>query len=207
MHWEVLIVPLIALGVWILGTLFKTEDNAKQQQQRRPGTRPPGGMRPPVTDLDRFLADARQRRQESDGGRLPTPAAPVRGAPPRPTPPPPRADGQRARSRPATAPSRPARKQPTFTGPVPVEVLPDPVRVAPAAPEVPVEVVPFAKTPPAAPARPKVQQPTSPVVAQVLNLLRSPQSAGAAFVLREILGAPLSKRPGGPGRSGLPFAR
>jgi hypothetical protein len=34
----------------------------------------------------------------------------------------------------------------------------------------------------------------SPILAQVATLLRSPQAAGAAFVLREILDQPLSKR-------------
>jgi hypothetical protein len=204
MHWEVLIVPLIALGVWILGTLFKPEDNTKQQQQRRLGPRGPGGSRPPVTDLDRFLAEARQRRQEIDGGRLPTP--PVRPAPPRPTPPPPRSDGQRTtmRSRPAVPQTRPPRKPMPLPGPVPVEVLPDPVPAQ--AVEVPVEVLTQVKMP-APPPPPSAKQPPSPIVAQVLALLRTPQSTGTAFVLREILGAPLSKRPGGPGHPGPPIWR
>jgi hypothetical protein len=200
MHWEVLIVPLIALGVWILGTLFKPEDNPRQQPQRRPGTGGPGGSRPPVSDLDRFLADARRRREESEGSRLPIPQA----APPRPAPPPPRAEGMQTRARPPAAVPRQVRKRPSLPTAVPVEVRPEPVPVVPVA-EVPVEAVPLPKPPPPPPRQ--VSKPPSPVVAQVLALLRSPQSAGTAFVLREVLGAPLSRRGAGPGRSGLPFAR
>jgi hypothetical protein len=81
------------------------------------------------------------------------------------------------------------------------------VPVTPVA-EVPVEVVPQAKSLPPPPPPPGAKkQPPSPIVAQVLALLRTPQSTGTAFVLREILGPPLSRRPGGPGRSGLPIDR
>ena len=42
MNWEILIVPLIALGVWILSTVFKNEtDVAKHHQPGSPAGRPP----------------------------------------------------------------------------------------------------------------------------------------------------------------------
>src|SRR6516164_3785374 len=79
MHWEILIIPLIALGVWILGTLFKGED-----ERNKRGARGPGGSvrrappRRPVTDLDRFLEESRRRREAEERERaLPVP-------PPRP---------------------------------------------------------------------------------------------------------------------------
>ena len=68
MQWELLIIPLIAVGVWILGTLFKTgEEEIARKGARRPGS--PSGRttgRRPVTDLDRFLEDARRRREKEE---------------------------------------------------------------------------------------------------------------------------------------------
>ncbi len=80
MHWEILIIPLIALGVWLLGTLFKNENEVAKRGPRRPGSpagRPPG--RRPVTDLDRFLEEARRRREAEERRKAPS-ASPARPA-------------------------------------------------------------------------------------------------------------------------------
>src|SRR5947209_3848958 len=68
MHWEILIIPLIALGVWILGTLFRgVEDERQRNRPRRPGE---GGSRVPPrrsgTDLERFLEESRRRREAAE---------------------------------------------------------------------------------------------------------------------------------------------
>ena len=79
MHWEILTIPLIALGVWIIGTLFKSEDEKTKKDGPVRGKiagRPPG--RRPVTNLDRFLEELPPPR----GGR-PSQRRPSR-SPPRP---------------------------------------------------------------------------------------------------------------------------
>ena len=100
MHWEILIIPLIALGVWILGTLFKTgEDDKMKKGVRRPGSvSGRGSGRRPVTDLDRFLDEARRRREAEERPKPSPPPAPTRPkiavSPPRQRPAPPREEAR-----------------------------------------------------------------------------------------------------------------
>src|SRR5436309_830911 len=65
MHWEIFLIPLIAMGVWLLGTIFRNAEEERARMARRPpgegGLRVP--QRRPVTDLDRFLEEARRRRE------------------------------------------------------------------------------------------------------------------------------------------------
>src|SRR5205814_7245300 len=66
---EILIIPLIALAVWVLQYIFRGPDenkppNRTRPGQARPGTRPP--QRRPVTDLDRYLEETRRRRQQEE---------------------------------------------------------------------------------------------------------------------------------------------
>jgi hypothetical protein len=220
MHWEVLIVPLIALGVWILGTLFRSEEEKRTQAPvRRPqGARVPGGGRP-VTDLDRFLEEARRRREAAEK-RLPVP--PDRSDEPvvvRPTPP--RKTPEARPVRPSERLQPPARPVPTArpVEAVPVAIpvatpVPTPAPAPPPAPRprlaevvletvaqpVPALAVPEPPPPLAMPETsslaavvPRVQS-LSPALAQAYALLRSPQTAAAAFVLREILDRPLCQR-------------
>src|SRR5262249_53877723 len=90
MHWEVLIIPLIAIGVWVLSTIFKSVEDERQKERLRrgPGSQG-GGPRPrrPVTDLDRFLEEARRRRQTAAQPR-PEPVQEVRPRPSEQPPPP-----------------------------------------------------------------------------------------------------------------------
>src|SRR5262245_43473698 len=70
--WELLLIILVPLGVWFLSTVFKGEDD-------RPGNRPPREAKPqqqrrPVSDLDRFLEEARRRREAAEQ-RRPQPEA------------------------------------------------------------------------------------------------------------------------------------
>jgi len=193
MHWEILIIPLIALGVWILGTLFKGEDERLKKDVRRPGNfsgRAPA--RRPVTDLDRFLEEARLRREAEEKRKTP-PAPPPR--PPIARPP----LGQRPPRQRETSP-RPARPPirieevpvaiPT-TGPVATSVVPEAVLVVPR----PQPVAEMPSSPPSSPA-PTTTRDTrpSPILQQVRSLLSKPQTAGTAFVLREIFDRPLCMR-------------
>src|SRR5579872_5684220 len=103
MHWEVLIIPLIALGVWILGTIFRTEEEKAKGRPRRPGEG--GGRSPqrrPTTELDRFLEEARRRREAAERRQQPEPSA----RPPEPRP-------QVVRP---PAPARPVERRPSAHG-------------------------------------------------------------------------------------------
>jgi hypothetical protein len=183
MHWEILIIPLIALGVWILGTLFKTgEDDKTKKNLRRPGgVSGRGSGRRPVTDLDRFLEEARRRREVEERPK-PPPSAPVRPTTPRPS------------QRPALQ-----RETPPVAPPVARRVeAPPVVSVArpvaqPARAEPVLVAAPTRDEPPPAPTVTRPTQP-SPILLQVRSLLSKPQTAGAAFVLREIFDRPLSLR-------------
>jgi hypothetical protein len=64
-NWEMLIIPLIALGVWILSAIFR---GAEEERDKERLAKPPEQgrrMRQPrraQTELDRFLDEARNRR-------------------------------------------------------------------------------------------------------------------------------------------------
>jgi hypothetical protein len=189
MHWEILIIPLIALGVWILGTLFKTgEDDKMKRGVRRPGSvAGRGPSRRPVTDLDRFLEEARRRREQEERPKPP------------PAPPPARASVARPPLR--ERPTRPRETPPRVAAPVirapeaPVALpvarpIEQPAFVEPVVAATPPRDVPSSSTP--APATRPV--PTSPILQQVRSLLSKPQTAGTAFVLREIFDRPLCMR-------------
>jgi hypothetical protein len=183
MHWEILIIPLIALGVWILSTLFKGgEDDRFKKGVRRPGDiagrTPP---RRPVTDLDRFLEEARQRREAEERRQAPPPP-PIRSVVTKPP--------LRERSSPSreTIPPRPA---PTAIrkGEAPVAIpAARPSRIEPVAVEAPIT-----EAAPPAPIMMRESRP-SPIVQQVHSLLSKPQTAGMAFILREIFAPPLCRR-------------
>jgi hypothetical protein len=199
MHWELLIIPLIAVGVWVLGTVFRGAEDERQKalRQRRPagGARPP--QRRPATDLDRFLEEARRRREAA---ARPEPPPPPAARPAEPRRPEPRPLRQREPERPAAVtrrpepPPRPA--PPARPKAEPVVAVRRAEPVAEARPAVVVEAVPAPPPPPPVPVV-EVRARTAigaAVQDQVAALLRSPQAAGAAFVLQEVLGPPLCRR-------------
>jgi hypothetical protein len=191
MHWEILIIPLIALGVWILGTIFKGEEERARgpNRPRGPGE---GRTRRPVTDLDRFLEEARRRR---DGEKRPPRTAVARPAPVIPeaqsvrVPRPPK-----AREVSLPEPTRRA-EQPATIIPfvLPVE-SPPPVEPSPAPSLEPTTTVKHVTAGAPAALSPSRQQGASPILQQVRSLLNKPQTAGTAFVLREIFDRPLCQR-------------
>jgi len=195
MHWEILIIPLIALVVWILGTLFKSEDDRTKRGARRPGA--PSGRAParrPVTDLDRFLEEARRRRESEEKRKAPPPPPPrpVVSRPPLSERP----------SRPRETPPRPSLRTEEVPVALPVaRPVPQPatpreavVEAALAVPR-PQSVAEVASPPPAPPV-PVTTRDTrpSPILQQVRTLLSKPQTAGTAFVLREIFDRPRCMR-------------
>ncbi len=193
MQWEILIIPLIALGVWILGTLFKSEDDKTKKLVGRRGnlsSRTPPGRRG-VTDLDRFLEEARRRREPEERRKVP--------------PTPSRAEAVRPPVR-----ERPPRQQPSPRVVTPVSIqeeaviaLPVPRPVAPPPVAQPTPALPSPNlgegrmgAPPTreAPPPPAPATRSSPIAQQVRSLLSKPQTAATAFVLREIFDRPLCKR-------------
>jgi hypothetical protein len=176
-HWEILIIPLLGLVVWILSTIFKGEDpnEVRMRTRRADGNRP--GQRRATAPEGAVIVPPRRRSSVDDA--LQTTAAP-----------PPVRVVQR--------PSRPRR----LAVPVPVQILEEPpvllpvreldVTVTLPVPQ-PAVILPSVMPPPSTPqpARPRA---VSPVLGQVFQLLRSPRSAAVAVVLREILDRPVGQR-------------
>src|SRR5438874_2417353 len=204
---EFWIVPVIAAGVFILGSLLRNREEERKQGRRGPGDDAGQLRRRSSTDLDRFLEEARRRRQMGETPpappprpverpvsrpRIETPVTPQRRRPPQP------------KAQPAATPRRASRPgipqviavaEPVLEAVPVLEHLPPSLRAPPAPPSAPAR--PDAPTG-AVVSRPTVSAPLAPVAA----LLRSPKGLRAAFVLQEVLGPPLSRRrPGTPPRS------
>jgi hypothetical protein len=181
MNWQIWIVPVIALAVWIL--LQMRAPDAPPQQPRQ---RPPEGDRPrqPSGDVGRFLEEIERLRRQAAPERRERPpmveAAPVESTGPaafeRPSPPPPRVEKPKKVKKPR---------------PVPVTV------VAPAA------ALPILDVLPVDPPRPHVaptvaapQKPRriAPAAAQLTSLLQTPGSLQTAILLQEVLGPPRCRR-------------
>jgi hypothetical protein len=223
MGFEVFLILLVPLGVWILSSVFKSEDE-------RPGSRQGNGSRPtaqrrPVTDLERFLEEARRRRESADKRQQPEGEAPARPAPSREVRP--SSGSERRPARTPPPPPQPRRRQ--VEGPAPrsnrppvlLEAVPDsstvvltpriepprpeprrvePLRPLPAEPSrsmpVPAPTPVVSAAPPLPPAPPVAGSRTAPppAVAQLVELLRSPRSAATAIILREVFDQPLCRR-------------
>jgi hypothetical protein len=214
---EVLIIPLIALAVWILQYIFRGPEenkpgNRPRPGQARPGTRPPQQRRP-VTDLDRYLEETRRRRQQEESRpvvvaeAVPEPERRRPSAPPRPpvARPAPRVE----RRPPRLAP--PVPEPPRRPSSLPETVRPLLVEPAPVVAPIPEAFPTRGLTPPprapepnldtAAPAaaidtrsRAQRRADASPLLGELTRLFRSPQGMAAALVLQEVLGKPLSQR-------------
>jgi hypothetical protein len=189
MGWEVLI-PVIAIAVWILSSLLRGSEDDRQVNRPRAGNggRDPeaGPARRPVNDIDRFLQEVQRRRQSEPPTRTPPPPRPMPEAP---------VPSPRSRRRavpPAEFPPlRPAPPPPRME-PVEVEavvVVPAPVPVAR-----PAERAPRPPEPPPPPPRPAPSVPVSSAGGQLMALLRSPQTLQTAVLLHEILGPPRCRR-------------
>jgi hypothetical protein len=214
MDWPWIIFTMVGVGVWILVSVFRKAEEERQRNLPRPAPRGPnrGPGQRPMTDLDRFLEEARRRR---DQGQRPAQtieipqALPVNRAPRSP----------RETRRPAAArpPARRAEFVPSVRRSV-SERRPENIPTVTAAPTPPkpshlveVEVVsqdeqgrlsglpsviqalPTPVSPLGGVLAHRVR-PISPVVAHLPALLRNPQTTAAAFVLREIFGPPVCRR-------------
>jgi hypothetical protein len=203
--WQILVIPLLLFAAWLLSNLFKAGDDSKDASSLNRGDfrKPP--PRQVSSDLDRFLAQTRQRRDIKGQQRQAIPRSEGRPA----TQPGRHPQRLRDQSLAATTPAvrrSPSSPPPVTTGrPVLLELAPDqgvpqPVplashvepRIAP-----PVEVV--ASTASILGSTPGLGTGKNPLSSSVLNqvipLLRSPQSAAVGLVLREVLDRPRCHRP------------
>ena len=168
--WELLIIPVVVVGVWILRTLLQNAEEAKG-----------AGQKPQkVTDLDRFLREVRRRKEAGERESAP----PRRVA--RTEEPPPR--GERRSEPKPRAKWRTAAQEEAIPLALPVD---EPAT----APMVTVLSVLEAPPLPAMPAS-SILEPRVPSAALVgiRPLLASRDGLWKAVILHEVLGPPLSRR-------------
>jgi hypothetical protein len=218
-NWFFWLLPVIALGIWILSNLLTNREEEKRPA--RPVRRPAAGdesgrpQQPVLTDLDRFLQEVNRRRQAAEAraanpaqARPPVPApVPIAERParvPRPEPAPPRVrpvpTSQPAR-RSTPRPSPPVRRSSTRDEPplaLPVEVVV--ARASDRVPERAAIIFPAAAPAPVAPPNSPEEAPPpvrrSQSSGSLRELLTSRDSVRTAIVLREIFDPPLAARTG-----------
>jgi hypothetical protein len=207
---EFLLILLVPLGVWIFSSIFRSDDS---KSSPRPATaNRNSGQRRPVSDLERFLEEARRRREaserraqpEGNAAPRPQPQREVRPVPQReqrparqPAPPPQRRSVETAAQRPRgpvllepVDDQRPAARSATPATPRRTEPAPAPVPVAVvAAPDPASSLALLPLLIPSAGAKP-----LSPALQQLRDLLRTPSTVGTAVILNEIFNRPLSSR-------------
>lgn len=198
-NWIKLLVPLIALAVWILSNMAKNREEPRRNQR---SPTPPDMDSPPrprraPTDVDRFLEEVRRRRESGEKKSPPL----LREAP---------ASREQTRSRPVSGPVaepvvRPHRPAPTSEeGPkqrsprrsaaqeaVPVAKIVSP----PPLPQLtPAQVAEQASIAALGQPGQMAAKDVSPAIKQLFGLLKSPQTMQTAVLLREILEAPRCRR-------------
>ncbi|MCS7044967.1 MAG: hypothetical protein NZO58_01295 [Gemmataceae bacterium] len=197
--WVQWIIPVVALAAWIIHQLASSQQQqAKKAPAARPDDRPPAPPRRRASqELEQFLREAKQRKLRSvelAEDEVVVVAEPVELPPAAPIP----------------------QRTPVRRDPLPVRRVEPPRRVelaeAEAAGAVPltpqakvVEAPSSPPAPPPGPARPEdayaqqgrlARRGVSPLAPLVRQLLSNRRSLQAAFVLRDILDRPLSKRRG-----------
>jgi hypothetical protein len=216
--WEALIIPLIALAVWILGAIFRGGEQ-QQERERRPRPGPEGGRarppRRPTSELDRFLEEARARRkpappvetERSQPEPVMLEAVPVETPPEKPRERPPPSPERRPKPRPPVATTTPV--APPVRVPVAQPLtMPAPVVPAPPPPGPVMEMAGPTQKPQGEPAPAISVPPTrlrrpSAAALKLLEMLRDKQSLATAVMLREVFDRPVALR----GSAGVPITR
>jgi hypothetical protein len=176
------ILPVIIFAVWVLQQVLR---NREVDEPVRPKPGGPAPNRNPTNDIDRFLQEIDRLRRKPPEERGEPVEKPVPRPVPRARPVPPVVPRARPVPRPSARPSES----------VPAVVVID----APQAqPSVVTSLPPLPALPPTDPRAPQVDRRGDrnlpPIIATTLNLLRSPQTLAAAFVLQEVLDPPKCKR-------------
>lgn len=186
------VIPVIALGVWVITQVIRSSNEVKKVPERR-GPQP---RRSSTSDIDRFLEEINRRRQQQQQMEREQADAPVVQpvAPPPPPPPPVQARPQRQRTSsrqkyPGYAPP-PVRRRPAtvVVEPVGPRSAAEPIVIAEViAPEVGSAGLSFQPVP-------EIRTPKAPRHIEQLRQLLSRDGLRAAVLLNEILGPPRSKR-------------
>ena len=172
MDWPVLIIALIPIAVWILATIFRGVEEAQEKNRPRNDGAQVKVPRRPAGELDRFLDEARRRREPTPPRREVPTAEPVlleRAPVEMPIPRPVRREEPKPRSK---AEPRPV--------PVPMPAV--------------VVAVPEPAPPPPPPRLVRPPRPTSPLLTRLGGMMRDRDSLALAFVLREVFDRPVSQR-------------
>lgn len=198
MHWEYLI-PIVVLGVYILSSLLRNQEEEKRADRQRQGADPDRMAQPRAAqrsgnDIDRFLDEVNRRRRQAAERAPAAPQRPTRSIP-------------TARPVPASRSPRPAQQPPPARPPAPprrppVELVPQPREAPPVAEVVevlpvlePLEPQPAPTPPPAEPSFPATA-PRSAVPERnlLVSLLQSREGLRTALLLKIILDPPSCKR-------------
>lgn len=190
MRWEVLLVPLIAMVVAILASVFRGAEEAKRRNNnQRQGTGPESQRERPRTDssgIDQFLEEIRRRQAERQDSarttqremRKPRQAPPTAPAEERPMPP-------------VELPPQPPRRREVPILAVALEV---PIVPAIAVPEVPIARPVFSAAPVVNVPRTEGTAAAGAVRTHLAAILKTKPGLRTAFVLREIFDTPMCQR-------------
>lgn len=197
-----IIILLIGAGMWLLQYIFRDDEEEQRQQRRRhPANRPrprPSSSRPRSqssgggsSDLDRFLEEARRRRQSKNQQEPVVEAELVRETPPQRPPKP------KPRSRPKASQ---AQTPPPAPRPRPAEPVVE-VREYTAEAEIPIQVVPEniddIEMDVDLKSRAERQKGVTFTSMKEVEKILESNGFAPAVVLAEILKPPLSRRNGG----------
>ena len=184
--WEGFIIPGIAFVIWIISSLAGANKNAPPNPNA--GAKNLGlGNQPPLSDLERFFQEAKQRRAKPDPVPFASPNAESTAA--------------KVKQRPTKSPFKRSKVESS-----PNPFLIDQIASALEAPAIPVqgslikkleneaEVLPPSPATISKDSKRKFASKTSPLIAEALALLKSPKVIGSALVLQEILQPPLCMR-------------
>ena len=184
--WEGFIIPGIAFVIWVISSLAGGNKNAPPNPKAGAKNLGPGN-RAPLSDLERFFQEAKQRRAKPD----PVPFVPLNAE----------ANAPKVKQRPTKNTFKRNKVEST-----PNPFLIDQNASALEAPAIPVQgaeikkVANEAEVLPPSPAtitkdsKRKFASKTSPLIAEALALLKGPKVIGSALVLQEILQPPLCMR-------------
>jgi hypothetical protein len=211
MEWIKFVVPLIAVAVWILANLARSQQRPPVRRPPLPGPGDKGEVAPPKSEgpVDQFLKEVARRRQEAAERRKagPSDVTPLEREPAKAETPPARfpmpADPPIPVARRAPAPPRVRERLPKSTSTDRPRALPEvrPVRARAVVLEVATAVP--ASPPPPSPAAESAPSPSTMLkpaarsaAAQVLAMLGDKVTLPACFLLHEIFQPPLSRRHG-----------
>lgn len=183
--WEGFIIPGIAFVIWVISSLAGGKNPPPNPKAGAKNLGP--GNRAPLSDLERFFQEAKQRRAKPDT----VPIASLNAEPSAP----------KVKQRPTKSPVKRSKVESS-----PNPFLVDQIAIALEAPAIPEQAAVIKKVViedqvlPPSPAtitkdsKRKFASKTSPLIAEALALLKSPKVIGSALVLQEILQPPLCLR-------------